>query len=211
MTNLEPTLVDGMTSHELAAAMPELVSTFTERAADQAIMWRDWSVRWLDAWDRHDLDTVMALVTDDVRYEDPSLFGEHLVGKAALREVVTMTWQAFPDVRFELAGTPYLAILGTGMAAPWRMRGTFAGDMGGGPSPLGIAPTGRDFDTRGIDIYALRDGLLSHWSTTTDLFDLARQVGLLPAPRTRLFQLVIRLQRVAAPLLRVLHRHRGRS
>ncbi|MEV6136021.1 nuclear transport factor 2 family protein [Nocardia sp. NPDC051990] len=211
MTNLEPTLVDGMTSQQLAAAMPELVSSFAERAAEQAIMWRDWSVRWLDAWDRHDLDAVVALVAEDIRYEDPSLFGEYLLGKSALREVVTMTWQAFPDVRFELAGTPYLAILGTGMAAPWRMRGTFAGDMGGGPSPLGIAPTGHYFDTRGVDIYELRNGLLTRWSTTTDLFDLARQVGLLPAPRTRLFQLVIRLQRLAAPVLRALHRYRTRS
>ncbi|MEU0502648.1 nuclear transport factor 2 family protein [Nocardia sp. NPDC005998] len=211
IAGLEPTLVEGMTSDELAAAMPELVTTFVGRATDRAIMWRDWSVRWLDAWSEHDLEGVLALVTDDVVYEDPSLFGERLAGKAALREVVAMTWRAFPDVRFELAGTPYLAVLGTGMAVPWRMRATFAGDMGGGPSPLGIAPTGRQFDTHGVDIYELSDGLLCRWSTTTDLFDLAQQVGMLPGPRTRLFQLGIRMQRLGAPLLRMIHRYGERA
>lgn len=206
MADVEPTLVDGMTSQELAEGIPELAATFAATATTRAVMWRDWSVRWLEAWERHDLDAVLGLVTEDVRYEDPSLFGTHLVGKAALRDVVAMTWRAFPDVRFELAGTPYLALLGTGMAVPWRMRGTFAGDMAGGPSPLGIAPTNRYFDVRGTDRYTLRDGLLSSWSTTTDLFDLARQVGLLPAPRTRLFALIVRMQRMAAPVLRTLHR-----
>ncbi|RMI32602.1 ester cyclase [Nocardia stercoris] len=206
---LEPTLVDGRTSVELASAVPELVSGCIERVAAEATAWRDWSVRWLDAWDRHDLDAILDLVTDDVRYEDPSLFGEFLTGRAALREVVLSTWQAFPDVRFELAGTPYFALLGSGMAAPWRMRGTFAGDMAGGPSPLGIAPTGRFFDTHGVDIYELRDGRLARWSTTTDLFDLARQVGLLPAPRTPLFRMVVRMQRLIAPALRAWHGRRG--
>ncbi|MEU2252708.1 nuclear transport factor 2 family protein [Nocardia xishanensis] len=210
IASLEPTLVAGMTSDELAAAMPELVLTFVGRAADQAAMWRDWSMRWLTAWNEHDLERVLTLVTDDVVYEDPSLFGERLTGKAALREVVTMTWRAFPDVRFELSGTPYLALIGTGMAVPWRMRATFAGDMGGGPSPLGIAPTGRRFDAHGVDVYELNDGLLCRWSTTTDLFDLAQQVGMLPGPRTRLFQFGIRMQRLGAPLLRSIHRFRGR-
>lgn len=206
-----PTLVEGMTSEALAAVMPELIDKLVVRAPEQGIAWRDWSTQWLAAWDAKDLDAVLSLVADDIVYEDPSLFGDRLVGKAALRDVVTMTWRAFPDVRFEMAGTPYLAIVGTGMAVPWRMRGTFAGDMGGGPSPLGIAPTDRWFDIRGVDIYELRDGLITRWSTTTDLFELAIKVGILPNPRTRFFQLGIRMQRLGAMVQRALYRRRIRA
>ncbi|WP_157171914.1 ester cyclase [Nocardia higoensis] len=206
--DLEPTLVSGMTSAELACALPALATAFTEDAQAQALVWRDWLSRWITAWDHYDIEAVLALMTDDVVLEDPGLCGQPAVGRSELREAVTTLLRAFPDVRWEIAGTPHLAIAGTGVAIPWRMRGTFAGDMGGGCSPLGIAPTGRRFDNHGIDLYELRDGLLCRWTSTFDLLDLGRQFGMLPDPRGRLFRFGIRIQRSIAPLLRTWYRFR---
>lgn len=201
-----PTLVEGLTSAEIAGAMPELGARLGERAREQATSWGRWLADWLDAWNRFDPDAVLALMADDVVLRDPGLCGEHLVGKDGLRAAVTTTLRAFPDVRWEIAGSPHLAVLGTGVAVPWRMRGTFGGDLGGGPSPLGIAGTGRRFDTTGVDVYDLRDGLLVSWTSTFDLLDLGRQFGMMPDPRSRLFRWGVRAQRLIAPLLRAAHR-----
>ncbi|MET7768410.1 nuclear transport factor 2 family protein [Nocardia sp. NPDC005366] len=206
----QPTIVAGMTNEQLIDALPELVDAATERAPDLAATLRQWSREWLRAWNTHDLDAVLALVTDDIVCEDPSLCGERVAGKPAFRDYVEMTWRAFPDIHFELASTPYLSLLGTGMAAPWRARGTFTGDMGGGPSPVGIAATGRRFDTTGVDLYELRDGLLCTWVSVADLTELARQLGMMPGARSPLFRLAIRVQRLGAPLLRGVHRYRQR-
>ncbi|MFF2551113.1 ester cyclase [Nocardia sp. NPDC058058] len=207
----EPTLVAGMTNTELVEALPELAADAAARSATLATELQRWSRDWLRAWNSQDLEAVLALVTDDIVCTDPALCGESVTGKAAFRDYVLMTWRAFPDIHFELAGTPYLPLIGTGMAAPWRARGTFGGDLGGGPSPLGLAPTGRSFDTTGVDLYELHDGRLRTWTSVADLMELARQIGMLPEARSPLFRFAIRAQRLGAPLLRAYLRLRGRG
>ncbi|EUA00525.1 snoaL-like domain protein [Mycobacterium kansasii 824] len=44
-------------------------------------MLRNWAEKWLKAWNSHDVDAVTAVVTDDIVYEDPSMFGQHIIGK----------------------------------------------------------------------------------------------------------------------------------
>ncbi|MGW0246627.1 ester cyclase [Nocardia goodfellowii] len=208
---LEPTLVSDRTSREIAAELPRLGADFAAHAADHAAQCGDWLTKWLTAWDRYDPEAVLALMTDDVVLIDPGLCGEPAVGKDAVRSAVLTLLRAFPDVRWEVAGTPHLALSGTGMAVPWRMRGTFAGDMGGGCSPLGMAPTGRRFDNRGVDVYELRDGRLCSWTSNFDLLELGRQFGMFPDPRGTLFTVGIRGQRLIAPLLRRFYRYVDRT
>ncbi|MFF0488820.1 ester cyclase [Nocardia sp. NPDC004068] len=208
---LPPTLVGGADSRGLAGSLPAQAESFAGHAVEHARVWSEWLTRWLDAWDRYDPEAVLALMTEDVILIDPGLCGEPAVGTPGLRAAVATLLRAFPDVRWELAGPPHLTLDGTSLAVPWRMRGTFTGDMSGGCSPLGMAPTGRRFDNRGVDIYELRDGLLSRWTSTFDLIELGRQFGMLPDPRGRLFQLGIRVQRLGAPALRTYFRFRDRG
>lgn len=188
----------------LVDAVPGLITTLPARLVDSGIAdeLRHWAHAWLTTWNSHDLEGVVALVTDDFVYEDPSMLGDHIVGKDQFRAFLQAVWTAFPDLTFEVPTTPYVALGGVGMAIPWRTTGTFSGDFRGGPSPLQLAPTGRAFDLRGVDLYEYRDGLLSRWVSVVDSMDLARQLGVMPKRDSRLFPLMILAQRLAAPLIR---------
>jgi hypothetical protein len=70
---------------------------------------------WLDAWNSHDVEAVLAHFTEDVTFRSPVasriIDGSDGVirGKAALRAYWTEALRRIPDVRFDLLGT-YLGI-----------------------------------------------------------------------------------------------------
>jgi steroid delta-isomerase-like uncharacterized protein len=166
-----------------------------------------WSLRWLEAWNTHDLDALTALIAEDIIWDDPAMFGETVQGRDEFRAFTETFFRAFPDVRFEVVGRLYLATDGLGMAAPWRMTATFTGDLAQwgkrfGANPPAYAPTGRRVDIEGIDLYELRDGLLSRWTILYDLFGFSQQLGLAPPTGSPLTRLMIRGQRLAAPFMR---------
>jgi steroid delta-isomerase-like uncharacterized protein len=203
----------GLSADELVDAVPQMSADLAASLADgtQVATLQTWARAWLRTWNGHDLEGVLALVTDDFVYEDPSMLGDHIVGKAQFRAFLQAIWRAFPDLTFDIPTTPYVALVGSGLAVPWRTTGTFTGDFRGGPSPLALAPTGRGFDLRGVDLYEYRDGLLSRWVSVVDSMDLARQLGLVPNKHSRLFPLMILSERLAAPLLRAVGRRAGQS
>jgi steroid delta-isomerase-like uncharacterized protein len=60
----------------------------------------------------------------------------------------------------------------------WSHTGTHVGDF------LGIPATGRRFISRGIDMYRVRDGLMSeHWNVV-DMLGFCQQVGVIPGERS---------------------------
>ncbi|WP_067720948.1 ester cyclase [Nocardia yamanashiensis] len=187
------------TDDELVEAVPALIAGVSDRLADAAEMLRDWSRAWLRAWNAYDADAVLALVTDDFVYVDPSMFGEEIVGKAAFREFLTGMWTAFPDLAMAIPSTPYVPLDGVGLAVPWRLTGTFTGELRAG-SGMSLAPNGRRFEIHGIDLYTYREGLLSHWTSVADQLDLARQLGLMPDPNSRQVRYALRAQRLLTPL-----------
>jgi hypothetical protein len=117
------------------------------------------------------------------------MFGETVHGRSEFRVFTEMFFRAFPDVHLESTGTLYPALEGTGLALPWRMTGTFTGELAFwgkryGSKPPTWAPTGRTIDIDGIDLYEFRDGLISHHTLIYDLYNFSQQIGLLP-PRDR--------------------------
>lgn len=166
-----------------------------------------WASRWLDAWNSQDLDALTSLVTDDVVWEDPAMFGETVHGRAEFRAFAESFLRALPDVRFDVTGPPYLAAEGMGLAVTWRMTGTFTGELAWwgkryGANPPAFAPTGRRVDLEGVDLYELRDGVLSRWTIVYDLLGLSQQLGLIPPPDSRVTRLQLRGQRLAAAWMR---------
>jgi ketosteroid isomerase-like protein len=91
-----------------------------------------------EAFGRHDVDAVMALMTDDCIFENtlPIPDGERHVGQAAVRQF----WQKFfsesPNVTFE---TEEMVVAGDRAVVRWRF------DWGDG-------------HVRGIDLFKVRDG-----------------------------------------------------
>jgi hypothetical protein len=179
---------------EVAAGLETLGGQIAER--------RGWLEAWIAAWNARDVDAILALVHDDITYDDiTTVFSGDLHGKAQFRAYIEMVYRAFPDLLFVPSDWPPLFSLdGRHAAAPCRAITTFTGDMRGGTSPLALAPTDRALDVFCLDLYEFRDGLLYRWTALNKELEFMRQVGLVP--EGRLLQALVRFQRMVSPLLR---------
>ncbi|WHZ23767.1 MAG: hypothetical protein OJF47_002879 [Nitrospira sp.] len=69
---------------------------------------RRFGQEWVDAWNAHDLDRVLAHYADDCEFQSPfiiSIANEpsgRLTGKAAIRAYWAAALEKLPDLRFEL-------------------------------------------------------------------------------------------------------------
>jgi ketosteroid isomerase-like protein len=98
-------------------------------------------------WNGHDLEGILAMMTDDVLFEasfgtDP--WGSRVAGKAAVRQFLADMFERIPDVRWDEMrhfASPELAVV------EWVTTGT----------PRG---SGR-FESHGCDILGLRDGKIA--------------------------------------------------
>lgn len=95
------------------------------------------------AFNRHDVDRIMALMTDDCVFENtfPAPDGERYVGQAAVRGFWERFFAASPDAFFEAE-----AVVACGEYAIHRWRYRWGGD---GPDAGHV---------RGVDIFRVRDG-----------------------------------------------------
>jgi steroid delta-isomerase-like uncharacterized protein len=121
----------------------------------------------VDAWNTHDPECILALLTEDHVYEDVT-FGSCNQGPAETRRFFEEAFAGLPDVRFALTN----AVIGDGSGAlEWTMTGTHP-------------QTGKPFSVRGASIFELAGDKLR---TNRDYWDAAtmmRQVGLLPGEAT---------------------------
>jgi ketosteroid isomerase-like protein len=103
--------------------------------------------RFGDAWNRHDLDALMACMTDDCVFHavaGPDLLGRSFVGAAAVREGFALAWQTFAD-------------------AAWTEPVHFvAGDRGVSETTFsGTRADGKRVEARMVDVFTLRDGKIA--------------------------------------------------
>jgi ketosteroid isomerase-like protein len=54
-----------------------------------------------DAWNRHDVDAILSMHTEDSVFENHTSGGKG-VGRDAIGEIVSDVFRTFPDIRFEL-------------------------------------------------------------------------------------------------------------
>lgn len=95
-------------------------------------------------------------------------------------EVVTWfqgLFDAVPDLHMEVEDVAIAGDPGRErVTVRWRMTGTFSG------APyLGIEPTGRSIDLRGMDLIDIEDGRVAGNNIYYDQLAFARQIGMLPA------------------------------
>jgi steroid delta-isomerase-like uncharacterized protein len=86
-------------------------------------------------------------------------------------------FDAVPDLRMEVEDVAIAGEPGRERATVrWRMTGHFSG------APyMGIEPTGRAIDLRGMDLIDVEDGRVAANNIYYDQLTFARQVGMLPA------------------------------
>jgi steroid delta-isomerase-like uncharacterized protein len=133
--------------------------------------------RYFDAWNARDGDAVVASLTDDGTYEDPTTGGP-LNGDALAANVAGVV-AAFPDLRFELVSVTPTG--DTTASAQWRMQGTNTG-----ASPIGPA-TGGTIDLAGADFLDYDPSadkvskVVGYFDTATMFAQLGLQAHITPA------------------------------
>jgi steroid delta-isomerase-like uncharacterized protein len=150
-------------------------------ATAPSIEWtRELVASWLDAWNSHQTDRVLELLTDDVEARDDS-WPKPMHGQGEVREFVEALWRAVPDMTFELLAGPYVIPDEPRASFHWRGTGTFTGRM----DPPGFAPTGRRWEIDGADFHEYRDGRISRLRVVFDLMSVSRQLGVMPPTGSR--------------------------
>ena len=101
--------------------------------------------------------------------------GRELRAPEDLRTFFAQTFEAMPDMRFEVLD---VVAARNQAAVRWHATGTFCG------APFeGIEPTGARIELEGIDMLTVEDGKIERNDAYYDSGQFARAVGLLP-PRT---------------------------
>lgn len=100
-----------------------------------------------DAWNRHDVDALMAFMTDDCIFEiswGPDVCGARYEGQQAVREGFAGVWETYPDAQW-LGARHFIA--GRRGVSEWTFTGT----------PKG----GQSVEVAGCDVFTFRDGKIS--------------------------------------------------
>jgi ketosteroid isomerase-like protein len=107
----------------------------------------------LDAFNRHDLDAIMAHFADDAVFESPrgsDPWGTRFAGKAAVREGLALRFSGIPDVHYS---EDRHWVSGDRGCSEWLLTGT--------------TTAGERIAVRGCDLWEFRDGLIvrkdSYW------------------------------------------------
>lgn len=125
-------------------------------------------VDYFSAWNDHDVNAILSLLTDDATYVGP--MASDGLGGRALRREIDWLWASFPDLWFEVESLDQHD--DQGAVAQWVMHGTNTGPA------LGLPATHRRVRLAGADFFRFRDGLIAGVRSHFDSVNLVRQLGL---------------------------------
>lgn len=103
--------------------------------------------RFAEAWNRHDLDALMSMMTDDCVFEasaGPEVNGQRSEGREAVRAAYAAVFAAFPDARWR---NPRHFIAGNRAVSEWTFTGT--------------QRDGTRVEVNGCDLFTFRDGQIA--------------------------------------------------
>jgi len=124
-----------------------------------------------DAWNRHDVEAILALHTDDAVFENHTS-GGLAVGKSEIRRLIEGIFTTFPDLHF----TTRRAYLGEGVAVlEWTATATHARPIT--REARTFPPSGQKLSWNGLDVMPVRDGLVARKDVYADSISFLRQLG----------------------------------
>jgi steroid delta-isomerase-like uncharacterized protein len=100
-----------------------------------------------DAWNRHDIDTLMTFMSDDCVFEasgGPDVSGTRYVGRDAVRAAFVDVWTTFPDAHW---GDARHFVHEDRGVSEWTFTGTRADGM--------------RVEVHGCDLFTFRDGKIA--------------------------------------------------
>jgi steroid delta-isomerase-like uncharacterized protein len=127
--------------------------------------------RYNDAWNRHDVDAIVALHTDDAVFENHTS-GGRAVGKVEIRRMIEGVFATFPDLRF---ATRHAYFGERAAVVEWTATATHANPVTRGTRVF--SPSGKTLSWNGIDIMPLRDGLVARKDVYVDSASLLEQLA----------------------------------
>ena len=128
--------------------------------------------RYNDAWNRHDVDAIVAMHTDDSVFEN-HVTGDVNVGPEGIGRAIAGIFTVFPDLAFEGRRQYIREDL---VVQEWTARGTHLGKMT--RAGIEVEPTRRQVEYRGMDVIPIRDGKVARKDVYSDSITLLRQLGL---------------------------------
>lgn len=130
--------------------------------------------RYNDAWNRHDLDAIIALHAPDMVFENHTA-GERAEG-AHVREHIAGIFAAWPDIAFR---SRRLYVRDDLVVQEWTATATHTRELRRGQL---IAPaSGRQLEWDGLDVIPFENGLVKRKDVYSDSVAILRQVGLFDA------------------------------
>jgi ketosteroid isomerase-like protein len=100
------------------------------------------------AWNRHDVDAIMAAMTDDCVFDitaGPDACGKRYEGRERVRQAVARVFSIWPDAHF---GNARHFVCGDRGVSEWLFTGTRA--------------DGTRTEVNGCDVFTFRDGKIRH-------------------------------------------------
>jgi steroid delta-isomerase-like uncharacterized protein len=126
--------------------------------------------KWLHAWNTHDAEAAVALVTDDYKRRDPS--APDIDGPDGQRAFLGQVFNAFPDIQVEEL---HRVAEGDLIAVHVIMTGSHQGEL------WGIPATGTTVRFEAQEMYRVRDGKVAEQFVLLDSLGLMQQLGVVPA------------------------------
>lgn len=140
--------------------------------ADSAASLEAAIARYNDAWNRQDLDAIMAMHAPDMVFENHTA-GERAEGEA-VREHIARIFESWPDMRFE---TRRMYVRDGLVVQEWTATATHTKATRRGD--LVAEPTGNQVSWKGVDVIPFEEGLIKRKDVYSDSVSILRQVGLL--------------------------------
>ena len=129
--------------------------------------------RYNDAWNAHDLDTIMSMHAPDMVFENHTA-GESAEGEAA-REHIGKIFESWPDINFT---TRRLYARDGLIVQEWTATATHTNTMRRGD--LVAEPTGKKIEWKGMDVIPFENGLVKRKDVYSDSVSILRQLELSP-------------------------------
>ena len=128
--------------------------------------------RYNDAWNRHDVEAIVAMHAPDMVFENHTA-GELAEGEAVGPHIARI-FGSWPDLTF---ATRRLYVRENLVVQEWTASATHQTELRRGEI---VAPaSGRRIEWRGMDVIPFEDGLIKRKDVYSDSISILRQVGLL--------------------------------
>ena len=125
--------------------------------------------RWADAWNDHDANAAVSLLTEGYVRHDPN--GPDVVGPSDAKAFLQAIYEGFPNLRLDESA---LISEGDLVAVRYAVTGTHKGVFNG------IPPSGRDVSFEAHDWFMVENGKITEQWVIIDVFGLLQQIGAIP-------------------------------